>query len=617
MDIKVYLSTKLSTVIASVFKLKYEVDVTIPQLIEHGDYSTNIAMTLSKELKRSPIDIATELKPHLEQIDFVEKVEIVNPGFTNIFINEKFLVSSILSKVVKDNIIEPLGKVIVEHTSVNPNKAMHVGHLRNAILGDSIARLLRRVGYEVEVQNYIDDTGLQVADTTNAVLNLGIPYSETSQDFDDYCWDIYSKINVEYENPDSELLVKRKMISKEIEEGVGETSDISKGIVEKLVNAHVSQLLGLGIQYDLLVYESSVVRSNLWEIVFKELKSSPNFILETEGKNAGCWVLKNNGDGGDKVYVRSDGTKVYTAKDTAYHFWKFGLVDFDFQYKKFQSTDIKYDLWKTSTEVRDAPNIKFGGADKTVNIIDERQSYPQEMVKKSLELLGHKKQAENFIHVAYAVVTLSQSTAKSLGVDVSDDSQNYAMSGRKGIGVKAKDLVKLVQNNIATEKMEGKPQDAETLNKIATAAIRLYMLKNHSETPVVFDYENALSIEGFTGPYLQYSYARAKSILRKGKLGTVGITEYSHKLDANEIELIKTIGNWPTVLNGTAESLNISFIAEYAFKLAGAFNSFYHSSPVLSESEDVKNFRLSLVNIFSNVLADALEILGIETHEEM
>ena len=479
MDIKVYLSTKLSTVIASVFKLKYEVDVTIPQLIEHGDYSTNIAMTLSKELKRSPIDIATELKPHLEQIDFVEKVEIVNPGFTNIFINEKFLVSSILSKVVKDNIIEPLGKVIVEHTSVNPNKAMHVGHLRNAILGDSIARLLRRVGYEVEVQNYIDDTGLQVADTTNAVLNLGIPYSETSQDFDDYCWDIYSKINVEYENPDSELLVKRKMISKEIEEGVGETSDISKGIVEKLVNAHVSQLLGLGIQYDLLVYESSVVRSNLWEIVFKELKSSPNFILETEGKNAGCWVLKNNGDGGDKVYVRSDGTKVYTAKDTAYHFWKFGLVDFDFQYKKFQSTDIKYDLWKTSTEVRDAPNIKFGGADKTVNIIDERQSYPQEMVKKSLELLGHKKQAENFIHVAYAVVTLSQSTAKSLGVDVSDDSQNYAMSGRKGIGVKAKDLVKLVQNNIATEKMEGKPQDAETLNKIATAAIRLYMLKNH------------------------------------------------------------------------------------------------------------------------------------------
>ncbi len=617
MDIKVYLSTKLSTVIASVFKLKYEVDVTIPQLIEHGDYSTNIAMTLSKELKRSPIDIATELKPHLEQIDFVEKVEIVNPGFTNIFINEKFLVSSILSKVVKDNIIEPLGKVIVEHTSVNPNKAMHVGHLRNAILGDSIARLLRRVGYEVEVQNYIDDTGLQVADTTNAVLNLGIPYSETSQDFDDYCWDIYSKINVEYENPDSELLVKRKMISKEIEEGVGETSDISKGIVEKLVNAHVSQLLGLGIQYDLLVYESSVVRSNLWEIVFKELKSSPNFILETEGKNAGCWVLKNNGDGGDKVYVRSDGTKVYTAKDTAYHFWKFGLVDFDFQYKKFQSTDIKYDLWKTSTEVRDAPNIKFGGADKTVNIIDERQSYPQEMVKKSLELLGHKKQAENFIHVAYAVVTLSQSTAKSLGVDVSDDSQNYAMSGRKGIGVKAKDLVKLVQNNIATEKMEGKPQDAETLNKIATAAIRLYMLKNHSETPVVFDYENALSIEGFTGPYLQYSYARAKSILRKGKLGTVGITEYSHKLDANEIELIKTIGNWPTVLNGTAESLNISFIAEYAFKLAGAFNSFYHSSPVLSESEDVKNFRLSLVNIFSNVLADALEILGIETLEEM
>ena len=210
MDIKVSLSTELSTVITSLFKLKYEVDVTIPQLIEHGDYSTNIAMTLSKELKRSPIDIATELKPHLEQIDFVEKVEIVNPGFTNIFINEKFLVSSILSKVVKDNIIEPLGKVIVEHTSVNPNKAMHVGHLRNAILGDSIARLLRRVGYEVEVQNYIDDTGLQVADTTNAVLNLGIPYSETSQDFDDYCWDIYSKINVEYENPDSELLVKRK-----------------------------------------------------------------------------------------------------------------------------------------------------------------------------------------------------------------------------------------------------------------------------------------------------------------------------------------------------------------------------------------------------------------------
>lgn len=617
MDIKVSLSTELSKVITSLFKLEYEVEVTIPQLIEHGDYSTNIAMTLSKVLKRSPIDIATELKPHLEQVDFVEKIEIVNPGFINIFINEKFLVQSILSEVVNGKIREPRGKVIVEHTSVNPNKAMHVGHLRNAILGDSIARLLKRVGYDVEVQNYIDDTGLQVADTTNAVLNLGIPYSETTQDFDDYCWDIYSKINVEYENPESELLVKRKEISKQIEEGIGDAVAISKDIVEKLVNAHVSQLLGLGIKYDLLVYESSVVRSDLWEIVFKELKASPNFILETEGKNSGCWVLKNNGDGGDKVYVRSDGTKVYTAKDTAYHFWKFGLVDFDFHYKRFSSPDIKYDLWKTSTEHSDLPKIKFGVADKTVNIIDERQSYPQEMVKKSLELLGHKKQAENFIHVAYAVVTLSQSTAKSLGVDVSDDSQNYAMSGRKGIGVKAKDLVKLVRNNIATEKMEGKPQDAETLNKIATAAIRLYMLKNHSETPVVFDYANALSIEGFTGPYLQYSYARAKSILRKGYLAIDVITEYSHKLDANEIELIKTIGNWPTILNGTAESLNISFIAEYAFKLAGAFNSFYHSSPVLSESDDVKKFRLSLVRRFADVLADALQILGIETLEEM
>lgn len=611
MDFKSELISKLTDIISNLYGESVNVELSVPPVETFGDYSTNVALSLSKIAKKSPMDIANEIVKELGTDAMVDKIEIANPGFINFFLNKQYLAKSILEKPKAFSTPTESLKFIVEHTSVNPNKAMHVGHLRNAILGDSIGRLLKRLGQKIEIQNYIDDTGLQVADTTNAVLNLGVPYNE-SQSFDDYCWDIYSQINSEYEKENQTLLEKRKEISHAIEEGNNEIAKKSSEIVEKILDLQIAQLWALNIGYDLLVYERDVVRSGLWDIVFEELKKSPNFVKVEDGKNAGCWVLKNDGDGGDKVYVRSDGTKVYTAKDTAYHFWKFGLIDFDFLYKEREKFQSIY-----QTDENGVKSTRFGKADEVIDVVDERQTYPMEMVKKSLELLGHTDQAKNFNHLAYGTVNLSEDTAKALNLDTSSGQSSYAMSGRKGIGVKAKDLVKLITDKIRETKMQSDDIDEDVLNKIAVGAVRFYMLKNHPSSPVIFDYQQALSIEGFTGPYLQYSYARAKSILNKVNEPVTNNSDVIQDINDNEIKLLKVIDEWEDILKSASQTMNISLISEYAFNLASAFNSFYHTSPVLNEKDDIKNFRLRIINAFVFTLSDALNILGIDAVEKM
>lgn len=614
MDFKSELIGKLSEITSKLYGAEVKIELTVPPVENFGDYSTNVALSLSKIAKKSPIEIANEIVKEFGSNEMVDNIEVVNPGFINFFLNKGALAKAILEKSEAGRVHSTppqVIKFIVEHTSVNPNKAMHVGHLRNAILGDSIGRLLKRLGQKVEIQNYIDDTGLQVADTTNAILNLGIP-QEDNESFDDYCWRIYSQINAEYEKENQSLLEKRKEISHAIEEGNNDIAKKSSEIVEKILDEQIAQLWNLNIGYDLLVYERDVVRSGLWDIVFEQLKKSPNFVKVEDGKNAGCWVLKNEGDGGDKVYVRSDGTKVYTAKDTAYHFWKFGLIDFDFLYKERENFPS---IWQTSEDGH--KSTRFGKGYTIINVVDERQTYPMEMVKKALGLLGHTLQFHNFNHLAYGTVNLSEETAKALNIDTSSGQSSYAMSGRKGIGVKAKDLVKLITDKIKETKMQSDDIDESVLNKIAVGAVRFYMLKNHPSSPIIFDYQQALSIEGFTGPYLQYSYARARSILNKINEPITNNSEIVKDINDNEIKLLKVIDEWEEILKSASQSMNISLISEYAFNLSSAFNSFYHTSPVLNEKEEVKNFRLRIINSFVSTLSDALNILGIDAVEKM
>lgn len=616
------LKISIQDAITKLFSQKVDFELEHPALEKHGYYSTSIALQLSKKLHRSPFEIAEMIVKEIPKSDFISNIEIIKPGFINFFININWLTKISIKNIIESNDnygIQNIGKgqkVIIEHTSVNPNKAMHVGNLRNAILGDSIVRLFRKCGYQIEVQNYIDDTGSQVADTTTAILFLK-KRQPKNQPFDEFCWNIYSEINHLYEI-DPKLVEKKKEVTKKIEESNNEIATLAKEVSNKVLQCHLTQLAKFGILYDLLIYESDVLKFGFWDQAFERLKKSPNFVYKTSGDQKGCWVLQYEGEGGgDKIFIRNNGTKVYTAKDTAYHMWKFGLLGKDFLYEKWPYKIGVKEIWRTSTQGKQKDG--FGQANKIINVIDERQIYPQEMVRLALKTLGFEKQAKNYHHLAYGVVYLSPLTAKKLGVDVSDKKTFYAMAGRKGIGIKIADLLDLLVSKIENERKDKQfktEKGMATSLDVAIGAIRHYMLKYNSNSSVVFDYEQALALRGNTGVYLQYSHARASGILKKGGK-FIPLISKEEDLNNGELSMVKLLSYWPEIITRSVNNLSIAEIADYAFKLSAMFHSFYETNPVLKSKTKIKNFRLTLVLAYKIVIAEVLSILGIFSPERM
>ncbi len=618
MNYKKHLQEKLQDTVKKLYSLSIGIGLEYPTLKKHGDYATNIPLLLAKELKKSPIEVAEEIKKSLVSLNYLGNVDVVHPGFINFFLKDDVVAKTILNDVFKDRlfpIINSRNKVIVEHTSVNPNKAMHVGHIRNAVLGDSISRLLKKVGYDVEVHNYIDDTGVQVADTINGLNNLDLP-PQKDRKFDDYCWDVYTEINKAYESS-PELLEKRVSIVHSLEQRNSVIAKKSAKIVDKILGCHLDLLSTFDIYYDLLVYESDIIGFGFWEVAFEKLKKSKNFYFETKGVNKGCWVLKYNNDRfKDKVFVRSNGTKVYTAKDTAYHMWKYSLLEKDFLYKAWGK------LFKGHTTYRTHKNGKkktqFGKGKKIINVIDSRQTYPQEMVKYALYSLGYEKEADNYNHIAYGVVSLSSETANALGVDTSNGKETYAMSGRKGIGVNITDLLTLLENEVKKlqKKQENGTEKVVSAKDIAIGAIKHYMLKNNPNSQVIFDYKQALKLVGNTGPYLQYSHARASNILAKSKNFAKTYVKQD-KLTNSESNLIKRFSELSNIIDCTLSDYNIAILLEFAFNLSKDFHAFYEKNNVLKSRGNVKNFRLTVVKAYTLVIKDVLNILGIVAPKKM
>lgn len=596
------------------------INIEVPADSKNGDYSSNVVLENFKNLSNgaysNPRAFAIALceKMNSSKPEWLGKVEAAGPGFVNFYVKSSFLSQNILKKAIENDFKlysnDHKVKYIVEHTSVNPNKAMHIGHIRNAFIGDMIARILRKFDYNVEVHNYIDDTGLQVADTTLALMALD-KVQPTDQSFADFCWDIYSEINRLYET-DPHLKERREEISRGIEKGEGEIFDKSQAVVTKIVGDHLELMRHLGISYDLLVFESDIIKSGFWATAFEKLKKSENFYLETEGKQAGCWVLKYKDDKfGNKIFVRTNGTVVYTGKDLAYHMWKFGVLGKDFGYLLSRFGGISVERTVAQSQDRSA-DVSYGSADAIVTVVDERQEYPQEMVRYGLEALGYQKEYSNYKHLAYAVVNLSLNTAKDLGLNTDEGKDSYAMSGRKGIGVKAKDLIVLLEN-----KIKERTPDAD-YQKIAAGAIKHYMLKYNTMTEIVFDYETALNLKGNTGPYLQYSYARAFNILSKALGGQDLNPVYEvHDQNIESLELVKLMGEWPAVLEKVSKDFMLSYVADYAFKVSSAFHKFYETNNVLKAEEPVKSYRLTVVKSYLNTIKDVLSVMGIETLEKM
>ena len=592
---------------------------------EFGDLSTPAALRAAPVLRRSPLAIAAELRDRLagSQLGFVREWTVTPPGYVNCRLEDQVWAAAVVEQAQALDAAVPLcrpgdprpgGRTLVEHTATNPNKAAHVGHLRNACIGDSVARILRRLGHEVEVQNYIDDTGVQVADVAIGVRDLGIA-EEPGEPFDRYCSRVYVEVGRRYER-DPSLLEARARTLREIEEGGSETSRFVKRLAARVVDCHLATMRRFDIGYDLLTWESDIIALGFWRRAFDLLRESGAIVLATEGRHAGCWVMPaDSGEGDDddaKVLVKSDGVATYTAKDIAYQLWKFGLLGRDFRYRPWREKEEERSPATTTTEAGTLPAARFGRAWRVINVIDARQAYPQQVVKQGLVRTGHAEEAERSIHLAYEVVALSPAAAEALGVPVEDGKNIYAFSGRRGIEVRADDLL-----DRAVERVAGKSASPASARQLAAGAVRYYLEKFSLNQVIGFDFDEALRVTGDTGIYLMYSHARAAGILRK--VEPVPGPPAVPPLEAVERNLLHCLDGYRHALTEAGQGLSPSTLCTYAFELAATLTDFYeHTEAVVRERDPSRRaFRRELVAATRATLADCLGCLGMSAPERV
>jgi arginyl-tRNA synthetase len=627
--------------------------VDVPPRRALGDLAVPLAFELARRLRKAPRIIAQDIVGQLGRVDGFARIEAAN-GYINFFLDRVHYLDAWLN--AGETGAAPTGeKAIVEHTAINPNKAAHIGHLRNAALGDAFGRLLRYSGRTVEIQNYIDDTGVQVADVAVGFREIeqkdlaAVRAIADTTRFDYYCWDLYARVGEWYE-ADKERLRIRSAALHDIERGGNETAAIAQLVADRIVRRHLETMARLNIGYDLLTWEGDILRLHFWTHAFEFLKRTGAVFLQNDGKLKGCWVMRiedeaapaaesgeAEGEGEEaqreKVIVRSDGTVTYVGKDMAYQLWKFGLLGKDFYYREFATTNGKV-LWSTTSDpgaAKDAP--AFGRASWVCNVIDTRQSYLQKLVKQALAALGYHEQAAHSVHYSYEMVALSHSTARELGYDTTADADRpfVEVSGRKGLGVKADDLIDRLTDK-ASQEVGKRNADlpAEEVRRIAEAiaiaAVRYFMVKFSRGKVIVFDIDEALSFEGESGPYLQYAVVRANNIFNKLK-ERVDLDErtVAAALRATAPEAITADNDeahdvWGLVLDAArldeitdqaVRTLELSILAKYAFSLAQAFNGFYHRYPILNEERaDARIWRAAAVAYCRSQLTKALDLMG-------
>ena len=599
--------------------------VVEPAKSNFGDVMCNVSFLLSKHLKKKPYDVAQiisdKYQPFLGKL--VEKVEAHPSGYINFFADYSHLNRIILKSSMKDDYgfldLGHKSKIVVEHTSVNPNKALHIGHVRNIIIGDTVARILRKTNFDVSVLNYVDDSGLQVADIILGFTHL--KFSEEppkDQKFDQYCGDeVYVKTTEEYSsNPDLENT--RKKILQDLEDSDSKIAKLGDKITRKVLAAQLDTCWELSVFYDCLNFESQIIRSGLWKQVFEKMKEMKLVELQQEGKNAKCWIIKGEKNEEDKVLVRSNDTATYIAKDIPYAAWKLGLLPDPFNYTQYRIQDNGKILWETTLDVSKEPKQDFTG-DKVITVIDSRQSRLQKIITKLM--YQFKSDKKSYVHLSYESVTLSSAAAKQLGID--SGGKQTQMSGRKGFYVNADSVIKLLKTTVIHEtrkrNLEMKDEDVDKIvHQIVVGTLRYEMIKQDLDKIITFDFVKSLSLEGDTALYIQYTHARSAGIL--GKAGFDPNFETTFELLKNpfEISLIKEIGKFELHIIDAVNNFSPKVIARYCHILAVAFNAFYEHVKVLDDTnESIKNERLCLVKSFQLTIQKALELLGISTPKQM
>jgi arginyl-tRNA synthetase len=653
-----HLERRLVQQIREFLRRTYDLDlpkivVEQPPRVELGEYALPLAFELAKKLRKPPRKIAEEIVNGIGPIEGFERLEIAGAGYINARLKREQLAAALVADERPKGDV-PADKVLVEHSSINPNKAAHVGHLRNAILGDTFVRMLRFAGREVDVQNYIDNTGVQVADVIVGFLYLDkksraeIEELTRQPRFDYLCWDLYAQVSRWYEQEPQNRNARQQVLHA-LEEGGNETAATADLISLSVLRRHLETMDRLDIEYDFLPRESEILHLHFWDAAFAKLKDAGVLVFESEGKNKGCWVMRRGkasdtdaseiAEEDQKVIVRSNGTVGYVGKDIAYHLWKFGLLGRDFGYRKFYRYPNNHDCWISTTNGEpDHPH--FGDVAEIYNVIDARQSEAQNTVVEALRALGYNQQADHYTHFSYEMVALTPRCATDLGYQLSDEDKGrpyIEVSGRKGFGVKADDLIDTL---IASAKREVDPRhpqltDAERLaiaSQIAVGALRYFMLKFTKSSVIAFDFKEALSFEGETGPYAQYAVVRANNIFRKGGLdpdticrniasyvSTDDFANYLNGNDANEIwELWLASSKTAYVIDQCIATTEPAYLAKHVFQLAQLFNAFYHKYPILAEQdENRRRFLFTTVAVVRRELSRALAVMGISVPSAM
>ncbi len=676
----------------------------VPPRTALGDLAFPVAFELAKLIKqktgekRAPRVIAEALKSALEQIDEVARVEVAGAGYLNVFFDRARLLSELAPSIPLpasgEGLAEPQTspptplraqrgenltphdrKLMVEHTSINPNKAAHIGHVRNSVIGDTFVNILRAAGNRVEIQNYIDNTGVQVADVVIGFMHIEsmslndiktLDRSLTGdQSFDYYCWDLYTRVGLFYrdgkadgeQNP--EKLKLRAEILHAIEEGNNSTAELADYVATRNVECILDTMERLGIRYDLLARESEILHLHFWERAFQLMKDRGVIRFESEGKHKGCWVMPFESHTGtdehesDKIIVRSNGTVTYTGKDIAYQLWKLGQLGLDFNYKPFRSYPDDQVVWVTTTDsnaetLPEVPRPNFGGGSVVYNVIDSRQSYPQEIVKRGVASIVPELGEQASVHLSYEMVALSPAACEELGIALSEEDRKrpyIEMSGRKGLGVKADDLINRLQSDALAEVKSrhadlDEKEQRDTAHAIAIGALRYFLLKFTRNTVIAFDFKEALSFEGETGPYCQYAAVRANSIFRKLDAEGVSTGSGSDRVELHSQSTTLNSADASNVFTGevgdeiwsllmlaarledanatAAASAEPAFLAKYTFNLAKAFNLFYHRHRIIAEEDLVKRAVLITVADYTRrQLTASLATLGITVPERM
>ena len=638
-----------------------------PPKVELGDFAIPV-FPFAKPLRTAPLKIAETIRAELGAIEGIAEMRVAPPGYLNIKIDRGWLAAA-LAADQRPRAVAAEGKILVEHTSINPNKAAHIGHLRNAILGDSFVRLLRSEGREVDVQNYIDNTGVQVADVVVGFTHIEkqslaeIEALTRQPRFDYYCWDLYARVSQWYEQ-DKQNRQARVQTLRGIEDAASETAAIAELIATAVLRRHLETMDRLDIEYDFLPRESEILHLHFWDAAFAKLKEAGVLTFENESKNKGCWVMRRAGtsrtasaspgteidldtlltsigtsgledisEDDQKVIVRSNGTVGYVGKDIAYHMWKFGLLGRDFGYRKFYRYPDEHECWISAMHgEKDHPH--FGDVAEIYNVIDARQSEAQNTVIEALRGLGHDEAADHYTHFSYEMVALTPRCAEELGYTLSEEDKTRSyieVSGRKGFGVKADDLIDQLIASAKREVDSRHPQlgDSERrtiATQIAVGALRFFMLKYTKQSVIAFDFKEALSFEGETGPYAQYAVVRATSIFKKADLdpdtfggdvlSETSAADFKRFLggeESNEIwELWLASAKTSYIIDQCIATTEPAYLAKHVFQLAQLFNTFYHRHPILSETdEERKQFLLATVAVVRRELIRTLGVMGI------